>query len=308
VDVVDFRYQAQVDLLLCVLPHVFQEEEFALKGGTAINLFHRALPRLSVDIDLTYLRLDPRETALQTIEENLENLAERLKRFVPRVKRVVKRQPSGKTVGLIVEGVDSLVKIEPNRVIRGTVFPCEVKELHPGGVRFLGDDVYVKVKSLAYADLFGGKICAALDRQHPRDLYDVCLLLREEGFTRDVRKAFIVYLISHDRPLHELLDPRAKDIREIYERELVGMVRESVPLDDLKKTLSRLVQIIHRDLTSDERIFLISFKEGQPRWDLLGISGVDKLPAPAWKLENIKKMNTQKHKDAVRNLKNLLEK
>ena len=44
------RYRAQVRLLIDVLPYVAREEVFALKGGTAINLFHRDLPRLSVDL------------------------------------------------------------------------------------------------------------------------------------------------------------------------------------------------------------------------------------------------------------------
>ena len=49
------HYRNQAQLLVDVLPYVAQQEVFALKGGTAINLFHRDLPRLSVDIDLTYL-------------------------------------------------------------------------------------------------------------------------------------------------------------------------------------------------------------------------------------------------------------
>ena len=56
-------YKAQVDLLLRILPFVAKEENFALKGGTAINLFVRDMPRLSVDLDLNYLPFDNREAA-----------------------------------------------------------------------------------------------------------------------------------------------------------------------------------------------------------------------------------------------------
>jgi predicted nucleotidyltransferase component of viral defense system len=59
------RYRKQVQLLVRVLPLVDVETCFALKGGTAINLFYRELPRLSVDIDLLYIPRDDRDTALK---------------------------------------------------------------------------------------------------------------------------------------------------------------------------------------------------------------------------------------------------
>ncbi len=46
-------YRKQVELLVRTIPNVAEEKCFALKGGTAINLFIRNMPRLSVDIDLT---------------------------------------------------------------------------------------------------------------------------------------------------------------------------------------------------------------------------------------------------------------
>jgi len=56
------RYMRQVALLVRTLPYIARHEAFALKGGTAINLFYRDMPRLSVDIDLTYLPLTAGET------------------------------------------------------------------------------------------------------------------------------------------------------------------------------------------------------------------------------------------------------
>lgn len=64
-------YRKQVQLLVRVLPLVDTEKCFALKGGTAINLFYRILPRLSVDIDLLYIPMDDRETALINIKAAL---------------------------------------------------------------------------------------------------------------------------------------------------------------------------------------------------------------------------------------------
>jgi len=68
----DNPYYQQVVLLLDVLPIVGQETCFALKGGTAINLFVRNLPRLSVDIDLTYLPVQDRTTSLREVGSALE--------------------------------------------------------------------------------------------------------------------------------------------------------------------------------------------------------------------------------------------
>jgi len=67
-------YREQVALLLRVLPIIGREEAFALKGGTAINLFVRDLPRLSVDIDLTFLPLVDRVAALSAIREALQRV------------------------------------------------------------------------------------------------------------------------------------------------------------------------------------------------------------------------------------------
>jgi predicted nucleotidyltransferase component of viral defense system len=79
-DTVFFR---QAELLLRVLPFVNEEEIFALKGGTAINFFLRDLPRLSVDIDLTYLPVNDRETALNDIDKALLRISERVRRQFP---------------------------------------------------------------------------------------------------------------------------------------------------------------------------------------------------------------------------------
>ena len=58
----DKRYADQVALLVAILPLLDAEPRFALKGGTAINLFEHDLPRLSVDIDLTWLPMQDFDT------------------------------------------------------------------------------------------------------------------------------------------------------------------------------------------------------------------------------------------------------
>jgi predicted nucleic acid-binding OB-fold protein len=145
-----------------------------------------------------------------------------------------------------------------------------------------------------------------LDRQHPRDLFDVRILLEKEGITSEIRKAFVVYLASHDRPIHELLDPTRKDIRGIYEGEFAGMTVEKIEYEDLIAAREELIATVRKELTEEERAFLISLKEGSPKWSLLGLEGIERLPAIQWKLMNIQKMRKKKHAEYLEKLKRIL--
>lgn len=180
-----------------------------LKGGTAINFFHRNLPRLSVDIDLTYLPINTREIALGDISQRLENVSERIKKQLPKceiVRRILSE--TNRTIGFLVKRRNVSVKIEPNLVVRGTAYPTENRKLCQSAEEKF--ELTIGMQTLSIADLYGGKICAAMDRQHPRDLDDVHFLLKNEGIAEKIRKAFIVYLISHPRPIVEVLNPNPR--------------------------------------------------------------------------------------------------
>ena len=161
--------------------------------------------------------------------------------------------------------------------------------------------------TLSLADLYAGKICAALDRQHPRDLFDVRLLLDNEGLTPQTRRAFVVYLASHDRPMHELLDPKFKDLAETYAAEFAGMAKEEVSVSVLTETRARMVGLIRKDLDADEKRFLLSMKQGEPEWDVLGIPHLRDLPALQWKLQNIRRMDAAKRAKMLEKLRRVLE-
>lgn len=199
----DTAYYRQARLLLRILPVIARYPVFALKGGTAINFFIRDLPRLSVDIDLTYTPFDDRETALAAISDTLQNIEEGIKRLI-RPATVIRKTFEGNVAGLQIRADGSLVKIEPNPVLRGTIYEPQVLSVSP----HVQDEFALSVRTqvLAVEDLYGGKICAALDRQHPRDLFDVKLLLDNEGITDPIRRSFIVHLISHDRPLRDITE------------------------------------------------------------------------------------------------------
>lgn len=289
--------------MLRVIPHVAAESCFALKGGTAINLFVRDMPRLSVDIDLTYLPVDePRETALKKISEALSRIAATIRKAVPGSKVQESRAQKPERIAKLVVAVgQTRIKIEPNDVIRGSVFPIEEHDLTQHAEEVF--ELSVSARTLSIADLYGGKLCAALDRQHPRDLFDVKVLLENEGITDDIRKAFVVYLASHDRPINELIDPTRKDFRHIYEGEFSGMTVEEVEYADLIAAREALIETLKRELTNDEKAFLVSLKEGQPRWNLMGLEGIEKLPAVQWKLMNILKMSEKKRAESLEKLK-----
>lgn len=300
----DTVYYRQAKLLLRILPIIDRYSIFALKGGTAINFFIRDMPRLSVDIDLTYIPVGERATALSAINDGLGNIKRDIERLVPNAIVIAKRQ-QGILTGLLVQAKGSVVKVEPNLVLRGTIY-------EPTAM-FVTDrvqevfEVSLKARVLAIADIYGGKICAAIDRQHPRDLFDVKLLLENEGITDSIRKSFVVHLISHDRPMAELLNPNYQNIKEIFWKEFEGMTFVKVSLEELEQTRTELVQSIRVNLTSEERQFIVSVKRGDPQWDLLGLKGIDLLPAVKWKLFNISNMDKKKHKLALNKLEKCLE-
>src|ERR1035437_8056388 len=301
----DSAYFQQVQLLLRMLPLIDREKVFALKGGTAINFFWRDIPRLSIDIDLTYLPIKERELSLTEINDSLVSIETRIQRIFPQAK-TVQRKPRGASLitGLHIENDNASIKIEANTVLRGSVFPVVKRSLSSKAEELF--ELSAEVNTLSLEDLFGGKICAALDRQHPRDLFDIKLLLENEGFTEGIRKAFIVYLISPDRPIVELLDPKLLDMEKTFETEFKGMTREEVTVSDLIRARENLIGLIKTSLTEGEKKFLLSFKRIQPEWDLVGIKGIQELPAVQWKLHNLSRMQSEKHNKAYRKLEKYL--
>lgn len=296
------RFFPEAKLMLQTLPYVLEEEVFALKGGSAINFFFRDMPRLSVDIDLTYLPIEPRQESLEAIESALKRIEESIGSKLPGVSIQEGKIKNPNMINkLFISNSEAQIKIEPNLVIRGTVFPVEEYALSAKAQEMF--ELFVEARTVSLADAFGGKICAALDRQHPRYLYDVKYLLDNEGITENIRKAFLVYLISHDRPMHESLNPIMKDIKDVYESEFQGMTNEEVSCDELVRVRSTLVDLIRKVLTQDEKNFLLSFKSGDPDWKLLGLDGVDKLPAVQWKLINIRKMDGAKRSEFLEKMK-----
>jgi predicted nucleotidyltransferase component of viral defense system len=124
----DIQYESQTELLLNLLPALEQHPCFALKGGTAINFFVRDMPRVSVDIDLTYLPLRPREEALEEISKNLQIFAQSL---LVRIDDAYVREhrSQGHVIRVTMETPRATIKIEPNTILRGSIYPTEDRDL-----------------------------------------------------------------------------------------------------------------------------------------------------------------------------------
>lgn len=271
-------------ILTQVAPLVFVDDTFALKGGTAINLFIRDMPRLSVDLDLIFAdHVLPRDQALARIGEALQQAAQRLgqRGFQTRLQSAAEAVETR----LLVRRGPIEVKIEVNIVMRGTVHPVRRAGLVPRARDMLLADLEIPVVSLE--DVYGGKLVAALDRQHPRDLFDVMQLYAHEGITPEIRHAFVVYLASHNRPVHEVLFPAERDIAQDYRRTFQGMTAEPVPLDDLLVTRQQMVRDLQDTLDTSERRFLLTLVANDPDWSLLNIPHAQELSGVRWKLHNL---------------------
>ncbi|MDQ1151907.1 nucleotidyl transferase AbiEii/AbiGii toxin family protein [Sphingobacterium zeae] len=299
------EYAEQVRLLIRLLPIIDKEDCFALKGGTAINLFYRDLPRLSIDIDLLYLPMEDRDASLENIRAALARITDSIKKSIAgaQVQNTTLQQDN--SLRIIVSLNDVRVKIELSPVIRGSLFPAVRMEVRPQVEKEFG---YAEMLVASHPDLYAGKLCAALDRQHPRDLFDVKQLYENEGLTEELRKTFLVFLISHFRPMAELLNPNRKDISGIYEMEFAQMAEIEVSLEELLSIREKLIADINKEMTDSERKFLLSVKNKTPDWALLGLDAalVSELPSVKWRLINLNKMSENKHVTAYKNLEAVL--
>ena len=276
-------YLATAKALVAAAPHVFWDDTFALKGGTAINLFMRDMPRLSVDLDLVFVDPAPLwDAALEKVKATLQQARERLT-----AAGFVVQEPTSDAdeTRLQVRRGAVQVKIDVNHVFRGTVLPVAMRGLSPRASDELQAELEIPVASLE--DVYGGKLVAALARQHPRDLFDVMQLFAHEGVTEGIRRAFVVYLAGHNRPIHEVLFPNLRNIEQEFRETFVGMTAEEVALNTLHDARAKLLRTLHDGLDGNERQFLLSVARNQPQWDLLGLDHVKNLPALRWKMRNL---------------------
>lgn len=286
-------YKKQVELLLKILPSLMKCEDFALHGGTAINLFHKDLPRYSVDVDLTYIPILEREESLRNINHLLNSLKSDIEKKIPSIKRT----HSPDTCKLLCNFQGVPVKIEVNKTKRGLIEPCEMKALSNKVQDEFNSFALVRVVSTS--QLYGGKLSAGLSRQHPRDLFDYKYM---DIPISEIKEGLIYSIIGGDKPILEYLSPNFIDQRKALENQFLGMTNLSFSYEDYEKAREDMIDKVNNSLSSADKEFLISFEEGNPDWKLSNISNLSNFPSVMWKLQNIQKLkegNPLKHKENV---------
>lgn len=271
------KYLKQVKLVVEVIQIVATETCFALKGGTAINLFYNNLPRLSVDIDLTYIGFEARNIACQNINMALNRITERLRNKG----YIAKIQGNNIEKKIICTNSETTIKIEPNYIIRGYVEKPKILEVCEKVEDEFG---YAEIQVISKKELYGGKICAALDRQHPRDLFDIKELIKKNEINEELIKGFIAMLLSHDKPLHETLKPNIKNQNEIFEKQFIGMTNKIFTYEQHTETLKCLINLIKIAIVPYKQLLLdfVSLKANLRDFE---IENLENLPAVKWKLK-----------------------
>ncbi len=262
--------------MLTILPFVSKEKNFALHGGTAINLFQFNMPRLSVDVDLTYIPIQDRDTSLTSIKQSLDFIKRALEQAYPEMSVEHKKRESK----LIITNKKAYTLPEIKKLC------IEAQEEF---------ELFCEIQVVEKGHLFGGKICAALDRQHPRDLFDISNMLKKESFSETIKKGFIFYLICSNRPIAEMLKPHNKDQRGVFEKQFLGMTNEPFSYEEYEEVRSLLIKTIHQALTNADKVFLLSIEMGKPNWHIYDFKD---FPAVQWKLMNVERLiveNPEKH-------------
>ena len=223
-----------------------------------------------------------------------------LETVLPNV-RVVHRQNICK---LQVSTQDAQIKIEVNQIGRGTLERPRIMPLCKSAQDEF--DAFCEIQLVSIGQLYGGKICAALDRQHPRDIFDVKCLFENEGITEQIKTGLLLCLLSSDRPLHELLRPNLQDQRMTMANHFEGMSAEKFTYAEFERTRERLVDDVYKQLSNEDREFLLKFKSLTPDWSLYEF---EKFPAVRWKLLNLQKLkdnNPKKHQEQFEALEKII--
>jgi len=295
-------YAHKVELLLRLLPYVMDEGVFAVHGGTAINLFIKNMPRYSVDIDLTYIPLDNRENSIKDINAHLLSMATKAKHSFPGLHIM----PNLNTCKLLCEYHGYQIKVEVNQTKRGIIGGDTLTlPLCDKAQEVFGQ--YCEATIVPKTLLYGGKIAAAISRQHPRDLFDVRYM---DIPMSDVREGFMFCLLSSDRPLYESFAPTLIDQRAAMVNQFEGMTDIPFTYDEFVTVREQLIRNVNHLFTDNDKDFLLTFESGEPDWRICDLGDLSVYPSIQWKLINLtklRKQNIDKLKLGVERLKNCFQ-
>lgn len=279
------EYARKVEILLRMIPLVTEEGVFAVHGGTAINLFVRNLPRYSVDIDLTYIPLEDRTSSLAHINGHLQTIAQKARKSFPGMHIVEKPEISK----LLCEYRGRQIKIEVNQTKRGVVGGKVVRKTVCDKAQ---DEfgLYCETDLVPMTQLYGGKIAAALSRQHPRDLFDVKYM--EYPFEQ-TREGLLFCLLGSDRPIHESFAPSLIDQHDALVNQFDGMTDIPFTYEEFEQTRDELIRKVNALVTPEDKSFLLSFESSEPDWEHFEFGYFQDYPSVKWKFQNLLKLKSQ---------------
>lgn len=294
-------YKKQVALLIRIIPSLHRIQDFAVHGGTAINLFHKNMPRYSVDIDITYIPVQDRDESLKAINAHLADLKQIIEKTIPGIR--VTHKPDVWKLLCVKDGAS--VKIEVNGTKRGVVGATEVKSLCAKAQAEFNMGCTARVVS--FTQLYGGKISAALSRQHPRDLFD-CKYMQLDSLDQ-AKDGLMLCLLGSDKPILESLQPKPVDQTEALKNQFEGMTDVPFSYEDYESTRKELIEKVNQLFTKEDKEFFVSFEQGDPEWSKCCAGDLSVFPSVKWKLQNILKLketNPLKHGKGVEKLREYL--
>lgn len=266
-----------------------------------INFFVRNISRLSVDIDLIYLPIKSRQITLKNVGDALERVKNCIEGMLPSTQALY-RPDAGK---LVIRADREEIKLEVNLVARGTLSSPERMILRKQVQKMY--DTSSSMQNVPLGQLYGGKICAALNHQHPKGLFDVKILMENEGFSDAIREGFLLCLLCSDRPINEILVPNFQNQRQAMNNQFASMSDIEFTYENFEETLEQLVGIVKKSLTDKDKVFLLSIKNCDPD---CSIYDFERFSAVQWKLYNLRKLkesNLDKHKQLYEALQEKIE-
>jgi predicted nucleotidyltransferase component of viral defense system len=279
------EYSKKVEILLRMIPIVTEEGVFAVHGGSAINLFVRNLPRCSVDIDLTYIPFEDRNSSLARINVHLSSIAAKAKKAF-RGMHIVEKPDICK---LLCEYQGRQIKVEVNHTKRGIIGGDVIrKSVCDKAQEEFG--LYCETDIVPMTLLYGGKIAAALSRQHPRDLFDVKHM---EYPLSETREGLLFCLLGSDRPIRESFAPSLIDQHDALTNQFEGMTDIPFTYEEFEQTREKLIKDVNVLVTPEDKSFLLSFESAEPDWDNFDFPYFKDYPSVKWKLQNLQKLKSQ---------------
>lgn len=125
------------------------------------------------------------------------------------------------------------------------------------------------------------------------------MFFQQFSYTRELHQTFLVYLLSSKRPISELIRPNLLSIKSLDDNQFEGMTSLDIDCKTLEGTRTQIFDMVLSSMTDQDKEFLLSFKRGEPKWDLLPIEKAQLFPSVKWKLHNIRAMSAIKRQQSL---------